>query len=96
MSDQSSDPIVEQFRNQITDTDLAILEAINKRITTVRKLHAYKAEKGYDSIDPAREDWLTQYLQRCNKGPLSNEEVAILWRSIIDSTLREVARLRDA
>lgn len=96
VSDQSSDPIVEQFRNQITDTDLAILEAINKRITTVRKLHAYKAEKGYDSIDPAREDWLTQYLQRCNKGPLSNEEVAILWRSIIDSTLREVARLRDA
>ena len=76
--------------------DLAILEAINKRITTVRKLHAYKAEQGYDAVDPAREDWLTQYLQRCNKGPLSNDEVAILWRSIIDSTLREVARLRDA
>jgi chorismate mutase len=74
----------------------AILEAINKRITTVRKLHAYKAEQGYDAVDPAREDWLTQYLQRCNKGPLSNDEVAILWRSIIDSTLREVARLRDA
>ncbi len=96
VSDQSSDPIVEQFRNQITDTDLAILEAINKRITTVRKLHAYKAEQGYDAVDPAREDWLTQYLQRCNKGPLSNDEVAVLWRSIIDSTLREVARLRDA
>ena len=44
MSDQSSDPIVEQFRNQITDTDLAILEALNKRISTVRKLHEYKAE----------------------------------------------------
>ena len=80
MSDQSNDPIVEQFRNQITDTDLAILEAINKRITTVRKLHAYKAEQGYDAVDPAREDWLTQYLQRCNKGPLSNDEVAVLWR----------------
>ncbi len=93
MSDQSSDPIVEQFRNQITDTDLAILEALNKRISTVQKLHAYKAEKGYDAVDPAREDWLTQYLQRCNKGP-SNDEVAVLWRAIIDSTLREVARLR--
>jgi len=96
VSDQSSDPIVEQFRNQITDTDLAILEALNKRITTVRKLHDYKAEKGYDAVDPAREDWLTQYLQRCNKGPLSNDEVAVLWRSIIDATLREVARLRGA
>ena len=47
-------------------------------------------------VDPSREEWLQQYLQRCNKGPLSNEEVAILWRSIIDATLREVARLRDA
>jgi len=73
VSDQSSDPIVEQFRNQITDTDLAILEALNKRITTVRKLHDYKAEKGYDAVDPSREEWLQQYLQRCNKGPLSNE-----------------------
>ena len=59
-------------------------------------MHAYKAEKGYDAVDPSREEWLQQYLQRCNKGPLSNEEVAILWRSIIDATLREVARLRDA
>lgn len=96
MSDQSSDPIVEQFRNQITDTDLAILEALNKRISTVVKLHAYKAEKGYDAVDPSREEWLTQYLQRCNKGPLSNDEIATLWRAIIDATLREVARLRDA
>ena len=78
------------------DTDLAILEALNKRITTVRKLHAYKAEKGYDAVDPSREEWLQQYLQRCNKGPLSNDEVTVLWRSIIDATLREVARLRDA
>ncbi len=96
MSDQSTDPIVEQFRNQITDTDLAILEALNKRISTVQKLHAYKAEKGYDAVDPAREDWLTQYLQRCNKGPLSNDEVVTLWRTIIDTTLREVARLRGS
>jgi chorismate mutase len=58
VSDQSSDPIVEQFRNQITDTDLAILEALNKRISTVRKLHEYKAEKGYDAVDPSREEWL--------------------------------------
>ena len=94
MSDQSTDPIVEQFRNQITDTDLAILEALNKRITTVQKLHAYKAEKGYDAVDPAREDWLTQYLQRCNKGPMSNDEIAALWRTVIDTTLREIARLR--
>ena len=94
MNDQSSDPIVEQYRNQITDTDLAILEALNKRITLVQKLHVYKAEKGYEMTDLSREDWLTQYLQRCNRGPLSQDELAAIWRTLIEITKREAARLR--
>lgn len=96
MSDQSSDPIVEQYRNQITDTDLAILEALNKRISLVQKLHDYKAQKGYEMTDTSREDWLTQYLQRCNRGPLSQDELVELWKTIIETTKREASRLRDA
>lgn len=96
MSDQSSDPIVEQYRNQITDTDLAILEALNKRIALVQKLHDYKAQKGYEMTDVSREDWLTQYLQRCNRGPLSQDELVDLWKTIIETTKREASRLRDA
>lgn len=96
MSDQSSDPIVEQYRNQITDTDLAILEAMNKRISLVQKLHDYKAQKGYQMTDVSREDWLSQYLQRCNRGPLSQDELVDLWKTIIETTKREASRLRDA
>ncbi len=96
MSEQSSDPIVEQYRNQITDTDLAILEALNKRISLVQKLHDYKAQKGYEMTDVSREDWLTQYLQRCNRGPLSQDELVELWKTIIETTKREASRLRDA
>jgi chorismate mutase len=96
VSEQSSDPIVEQYRNQITDTDLAILEALNKRISLVQKLHDYKAQKGYEMTDVSREDWLTQYLQRCNRGPLSQDELVELWKTIIETTKREAARLRDA
>ena len=75
MSDQSSDPVMEQLREQISETDLAILEAINRRVTLVQRLHDYKAEQGYDLIDTAREDWIVQYLQRCNRGPISADEV---------------------
>jgi chorismate mutase len=96
VSEQSSDPIVEQYRNQITDTDLAILEALNKRISLVQKLHDYKAQKGYEMTDVSREDWLTQYLQRCNRGPLSQDELVELWKTIIETTKREASRLRDA
>jgi chorismate mutase len=96
VSEQSSDPIVEQYRNQITDTDLAILEALNKRLSLVQKLHDYKAQKGYEMTDVSREDWLTQYLQRCNRGPLSQDELVELWKTIIETTKREASRLRDA
>ena len=94
MSDQSSDPVMEQLREQISETDLAILEAINRRVTLVQRLHTYKAEQGYDLIDAAREDWIVQYLQRCNRGPITSDEVATMSRFLLDLTRRETVRLR--
>jgi chorismate mutase len=94
VSDQSSDPVMEQLREQISETDLAILEAINRRVTLVQRLHTYKAEQGYDLIDTAREDWIVQYLQRCNRGPITPDEVATVSRFLLDLTRRETIRLR--
>ncbi len=99
MSDQSgpgTDHVIEQFRDQITENDVAIIDAINKRLTLVARLHTYKAERGVDLIDPSREDWLGQYLQRCNRGPLSDEELQAFVRELLDLTRRETARLREA
>jgi hypothetical protein len=42
MSDASDDPIVKQYRSQISDTDLVIVQAVNKRVSLVSRLHAYK------------------------------------------------------
>ena len=95
MSDQSSDPVMEQLREQISETDLAILEAINRRVALVQRLHTYKAEQGYDLIDAAREDWIVQYLQRCNRGPITADEVATMSRFLLDLTRRETIRLRE-
>ncbi len=95
MSEPGTDHVVEQFRDQITDNDIAIVDALNKRLTLVQRLHAYKAEKGIELSDPSREDWLGQYLQRCNRGPLSAEELQGFVRELLDLTRREVARLRE-
>ncbi len=95
MPDQSQDPVVNQFRDQITEIDLAILDAVNRRITTVRKLHDFKSEQGYDLTDSAREGWIVQYLERCNRGPLGASELRELFTAVLATTAREVARLRD-
>jgi chorismate mutase len=92
--DQSSDPVVAQLREQISETDLAILDSVNKRVQLVQRLHEYKTEQGYSLTDPGREDWIVQYLQRCNRGPISAEEVSTLIRFVLEQTRRETVRLR--
>ena len=94
MPDQSSDPVMAQLREQISETDLAILDALNKRVSLVEKLHAYKTQQGYDLVDTAREDWIGQYLQRCNRGPLAAEDVDALVRFVLDLTRGAAARRR--
>lgn len=93
MSDQSQDPAVQQLREQISDNDLAILDAVNRRLSLVQKLWDYKRDKGYDVVDPSREDWMLSYVARCNRGPLSDEAARELFSSLLELTKRESARL---
>ena len=94
-SEPGTDHVVEQFRDQITENDVAIVDALNKRLTLVARLHTYKAERGIELSDPSWEDWLGQYLQRHNRGPLSDEELQAFVRELLDLTRRETARLRE-
>ena len=54
VSTPSDDPVVKQFRDQISDNDLKIIEFINKRLTLVDRLWRYKAEHGLDIRPRAR------------------------------------------
>jgi chorismate mutase len=96
MPDQSQDHVVQQFREQISDNDLAILDALNKRLALVRRLHEYKRGKGYDVLDQSREDWMLTYVTRCNRGPLGDEALREFWPEIVALTKREAARLNAA
>jgi chorismate mutase len=91
-SDQTPDPVIKQFREQISDTDRAIVDAVNKRLKLVAQIKAYKESRGLGFLDPEREEWMLQYLTRANRGPLSSEGLRELFEKILDLSKREVSK----
>ena len=91
----STDPLIRQLREQLSDNDVAIVEAVNARLKLVARLKRVKEERGIGFLDPAREEWMLQYLQRANRGPLTAEGLAELYHELLDLTKREVGG-RDA
>jgi chorismate mutase len=89
----SDDPVIKQFRDQISDNDLKIIDLINKRLTLVDKLWRYKAEHGLDIYNPEREEWMLTFLARANKGPLSQDALREVYRAIVETTKEEATRL---
>jgi len=90
MSEQ--DPFIRQLREQISDTDRTIVEAVNARLKLVARLKGYKESRGLSFVDPEREEWMLQYLARANRGPLSAEGLREIFEELLDLTKREVER----
>jgi chorismate mutase len=86
-----TDPVIQQFRDQISDNDRALVEALNGRLRLVAKLKAYKEAQGIDFVDPEREEWILRDLTRANRGPLSAEALREFYERIFDLTKREVS-----
>ena len=80
------------LREQISDNDRAIVEAINARLRLVAQLKRYKEARGIGFVDPDREEWMLRYLERANRGPLSTEGLREIYSELLDLTKREVAR----
>ena len=90
-----SDPVIRQLREQLSDNDVRIVEAINTRLQLVARLKRVKEERGIGFLDPAREEWMLQYLTRANRGPLSAEGLSEIYHELLDLTKREVARREE-
>jgi chorismate mutase/prephenate dehydratase len=88
--DESSDPVIRQFREQISDNDRALVEALNKRLRLVGRLKEYKESRDVGFVDPAREEWILNDLARANRGPVSAEGLRAFYGAIFDLTKREV------
>ena len=95
MTSPNADPLIRQLREQISDADRAIVDAINKRLQLVARLKRYKESRGLDFVDAQREEWMLSYLQRANRGPLTAEGLRELFAEVLDLTKREVGRSEE-
>jgi chorismate mutase len=84
------DPLIRQLREQISDNDRAIVDAINARLKLVARLKSYKESRGLSFVDPEREEWMLQYLARANRGPLSPQGLKEIFEEVLDLTKREL------
>jgi chorismate mutase len=89
--DPSQDPVIRQLREQVSDNDRALVEAINARLRLVAKLKSYKESRGIDFVDPEREEWMLRDMSRANRGPLSQDGLEEIYTAILDLTKREVS-----
>jgi chorismate mutase len=89
--DPSQDPVIRQLREQVSDNDRALVEAINARLRLVQKLKGYKESRGFDFVDPDREEWMLRDVSRANRGPLSQDGLEEIYAAILDLTKREVS-----
>src|SRR5438876_10816423 len=86
----TDDPFVLKIRREISDLDSSLVELVNKRLRLVAQLKRYKDEHGIGFVDLAREEWMLQYLQRANRGPLSEEGLERLHHELLALTKDEV------
>ena len=88
-SEADRDPIVRDLREQIAANDLALLQALNRRVELVRRLKEHKDSQGFPFVDAAQEDRLLDRLAAANTGPLSDAAVRELYGLLLGLTKRE-------
>lgn len=94
VADPTAEAVIRQMRDQIIDTDLRIVQALNRRLELVARLRAYKEGQGIPFVDPSREAWMHRYLQGANGGPLSADGLTELYDHVLELTKRETARAK--
>ena len=94
MSTPNDDPVIKQFRDQISDNDLKIIDLINKRLTLVDKLWRYKAEHGVDMYDSGR---ARSGCSRSSRAPTRarsrRTRLRDVYKTIVETTKSEAQRL---
>lgn len=80
---------LQETRRAIEEVDRHLLIGLNRRAALVRDIQDVKATLGKPVMDPARETYLNRLLVSQNAGPLSNEQVEILFDQIRDATMPE-------
>jgi chorismate mutase len=77
---------------QVSDNDVALVAAMNRRLELVAQLWRHKRSRGLDVLDPEREEWMLRYLSRANRGPLSAAGLEELFAKVLELTKQELER----
>jgi chorismate mutase len=86
------DPLIRRLREQVSDNDRVLIEAMNRRLELVAQMWALKRSRGIDVLDPEREEWMLRYLSRANRGPLSQHGLEELFGKVLELTKDELSR----
>ena len=84
------DPDVLRLREQLTEVDERIVEAVNARLELVAERKRVKEQRGIAFHDPEREAWLLDHLAATNRGRLSSEGLQALYAELLALTKREL------
>lgn len=82
--------MIDEFREEISAVDRELLDALNRRLEVVRRLHAFKQREGIPLRDLGREEALIAALQAENGGPLSADAVARFFHFVLELTRDEI------
>jgi len=85
----SGEDRLQRIRAQIDELDLQIQELINRRASAAKEIAEIKLEEDKDAFfyRPEREAAILKKVQRRNKGPMGDEEMARLFREIMSACL---------
>ncbi len=88
---------MQELRQRIDEIDAQILELISERVKIAKEIATVKHELGdADFYRPEREAQVLRSVIARNKGPLTNEQMARLFREIMSATLSAEGKLKVA
>ena len=84
-------PELRELRAEISAIDIALLDALNRRLELVARVREHKQETGARLVDAEREAALLTELAAQNRGPLSERAVRSLFSAVLDVMKQEAA-----
>jgi len=88
-AEAENDPALRDLRDRIAAVDSELVDAVNRRVALVRLLKEHKAAHGIEFVDRAQEERLVDRLAAESAGPLSEEGLRELFRTLLELVKRE-------
>lgn len=77
---------IEDWRNQIDEVNVQLIELLNKRATYATEIGKLKKEQGLPVFDADREQFILDKMGSLTNGPLSSESVKKIFQVIMEET----------